>query len=145
MLQLEGYKALKLHPSLYPNKNLDAQPLDVDVQTVEVEWAKWAGQEVSWDLAKDLTCSRIKGVSSQSERDAALMAGEAAPMEELALSTDALQHVDPLTTEVTLLTVGHRDNGGSFGLRLRSRSRSRSGAELRGHRRHHRLREKVGR
>lgn len=73
------------------------------------------------------------------------MAGEAAPMEELALSTDALQHVDPLTTEVTLLTVGHRDNGGSFGLRLRSRSRSRSGAELRGHRRHHRLREKVGR
>lgn len=77
------------------------------------------------------------------------MAGEAAPMEELALSTDALQHVDPLTTEVTLLTVGHRHNGGSFGLRLRlrlrSRSRSRSGAELRGHRRHHRLREKVGR
>lgn len=28
---------LKLHPSFNPNKNLDTQPLDVDMQTVEVE------------------------------------------------------------------------------------------------------------
>lgn len=55
-----------------------------------------------------LTCGLVKGVASQSERDTALMTGEAAPMEELALSTDALQHIDPLTTEVTLLTVRYR-------------------------------------
>lgn len=53
------------------------------------------------------TCSLVEGVSSQSECDAALMAGEAAPMEELALSADALKCIDPLTTEVTLLAVCH--------------------------------------
>lgn len=51
----------------------------------------------------------IEGVSSQSERDAAPVAGEAAPVEELALGADALQHVDPLTAEVTLLTVAHQN------------------------------------
>lgn len=55
-----------------------------------------------------LTCALVKGVSCQSERDAALMAFEAATMEELALSADPLQHVDPLTAEVTLLAVPHQ-------------------------------------
>ena len=55
-----------------------------------------------------LTCVLVKGVSSQSERDAALVAGEAASMEEFSLRTDALQHVNPLAAEVTLLAVGHR-------------------------------------
>lgn len=54
-----------------------------------------------------LTCGLVEGVASQSERDAALVAGEAAPVEELALGADTLQQVDPLTTEVTLLTVAH--------------------------------------
>ncbi len=79
------------------------------------------------------------------------MAGEAATMEERAFSTDALQHIDPLTTEVTLLTVSHRHTSTRFRLRLRlrsrlrlrCRSRSRCRTGLRGHRRHHRLREKV--
>lgn len=62
-----------------------------------------------------LTCGVIEGVSSQSEGDAALMAREAAPVEELGLGADALQHVDPLTTEVTLLAVAHQN--------LRPRSR----------------------
>lgn len=58
-------------------------------------------------LNSALTCSRVIGVSSQSERDAALVAGETAPMEELPLGADAFQQVDPLTAEVTLLTVCH--------------------------------------
>lgn len=64
-----------------------------------------------------LTCGVIEGVSSQSECDAAPMTREAAPVEELALGADALQHVDPLTAEVTLLTVAHHN------LWPRSRSR----------------------
>lgn len=39
------------------------------------------------------------------------MARETAPVEELALGADALQHVDPLAAEVTLLTVGHQNIG----------------------------------
>lgn len=83
-----------------------------------------------------LTCRLVEGVSSQSERDAALMAREAAPMEELALGADALQRVDPLTAEVALLAVRHRRGG----FRLRG-GRGR-GTELGGRRRPHRLREK---
>lgn len=37
------------------------------------------------------------------------MARETAAVEELALGADALQHVDPLAAEVTLLTVGHQN------------------------------------
>lgn len=56
-----------------------------------------------------LTCGPIEGVASQSQRGAALMARETAPVEELALGADALQHVDPLAAEVTLLTAGHQN------------------------------------
>lgn len=94
---------------------------------------KW-GQQV-------LTCGLVKGVSSESESDGAPMAGEAAAMEELALGTDALQHVDPLSTEVTLLAVSHRHT--STRLRLRIKSRIRCRTELGGHRRHRRLRGKA--
>lgn len=73
------------------------------------------------------------------------MASEAAPVEELALSTDALQHIDPLTTEVTLLTVRHRHASTRLGLGLGRwiRSGIRCRTELSGRRRHHRLRERV--
>lgn len=83
-----------------------------------------------------LTCRLVEGVSSQSERDAALVAGEAAAMEELALRADALQRVDPLITEVTLLAVRH----GRGGSRWRLGSSCRCGTELRGRRRLRRLR-----
>lgn len=46
-----------------------------------------------------------KGISAQSEGGATLLAGEAATVEELALSTDPFQHKDPLAAEVTLLIV----------------------------------------
>lgn len=72
------------------------------------------------------------------ECDAALMAGEAAPMEELSLCADALQHVHPLTTEVTLLAVCHQHS--SFRLRLRSHIGDRT--QCRGHRRSWRLRKR---
>lgn len=39
------------------------------------------------------------------------MARETAPVEELGLGADALQHVDPLAAEVALLTVGHQTLG----------------------------------
>lgn len=67
-----------------------------------------------WDQSPGflvLTCGPIEGVAAQSERGAALMARETAPVEELGLGADALQHVDPLATEVTLLTVGHQNFG----------------------------------
>lgn len=83
-----------------------------------------------------LTCRLVEGVSSQSERDAALVAGEAAAMEELALRADALQRVDPLVTEVTLLAVRH----GLGGSRRRLGGSCRCGTELRGRRRLRRLR-----
>lgn len=54
-----------------------------------------------------LTRGLVKGVAAQSERDAALVAAEAAAVEEPALGADALQHVDPLAAEVALLAV-HR-------------------------------------
>ena len=73
-----------------------------------------------------LTCSLIEGVSSQSECDAAAMAGEAASMEELPLSADPLQHVDPLSTEVTLITVCQRHTGIRPRLKLKLRLRTRS-------------------
>lgn len=85
-----------------------------------------------------LTCVLVKGVPSQSECDAALVTVEAAAMEEPSLSTDALQHIDPLTTEVALLAV-HRQR---VGTRLRLWSNCRCRTELRGHRRLCRLREK---
>lgn len=77
------------------------------------------------------TCGVIEGVSSQPERDAAPMAREAAPVEELALGADALQHVDPLAAEVTLLAVLLTPQV----LWLRSRSCRRCGGKLGGHRR----------
>lgn len=43
-------------------------------------------------------------VAAQPEGGAALVAGEAAPVEELALGANPLQHVDPLPTEVADLT-----------------------------------------
>lgn len=49
----------------------------------------------------------MEGVAAQPESDAAPVAAEAAAVEEPALRADALQHVDPLATEVALLTV-HR-------------------------------------
>lgn len=54
-----------------------------------------------------LTRGLVKGVAAQSERDAALVAAEAAAVEEPALGADPLQHVDPLAAEVALLAV-HR-------------------------------------
>lgn len=93
-----------------------------------------------------LTCALIEGVSSQSECDAALVAGEAAAMEELALGADTLQHVDPLTAEVTLRAVCHRHaitgtrTGTGTGLRLWLWHGCRRWAELGGHRRLRRLR-----
>lgn len=61
------------------------------------------------------------------------MAREAAPVEELALSADALQHVDPLTAEVTLLAVCHCRAGTVFWLWRSCWFRT----EIRGHRLHH--------
>lgn len=59
-LQLEGYKDLKLHPSLYPNKNLDAQPLDVDVQTVEVELSGQAKRYLGiWPKTSPVVGSKV--------------------------------------------------------------------------------------
>lgn len=52
-----------------------------------------------------LTCGLVEGVSAQPERDAAPVAAEAAAVEEPALGANALQHIDPLATEVALLTV----------------------------------------
>lgn len=54
-----------------------------------------------------LTSGLVEGVAAQPEGDAAPVAAEAAAVEEPALRADALQHVDPLATEVALLTV-HR-------------------------------------
>lgn len=85
-----------------------------------------------------LTCGLVKGVPSQSECDAALVTVEAAAMEEPSLSTDALQHIDPQTTEVALLAV-HRLH---VGTRLRLWSSCRCRTQHRGHRRLRRLREK---
>lgn len=82
------------------HSNLDERT-DIDPFSHKIlcELRIWSKVKGSWFL----TCGVIKGVSSQSEGDAALMAGEAAPVEELALGADSLQHVDPLSAEVTLL------------------------------------------
>lgn len=65
----------------------------------------------------------MKGVAPQSEGDAAPLAGKAAAMEELALCADALEHVDPLTTEVTFLAVCQQRADIRLGLRRESRRR----------------------
>ena len=47
------------------------------------------------------------------------MAGEAAPVEELALRADPLKHIDPLSAEVALLTAACRGAAGPLRLRVR--------------------------
>lgn len=66
-----------------------------------------------------LTRVLAEGVAPQSQGGATLMAGEAAPVEELALSADPLQHIDPLAAEVALLTVACQ--GAAVQVRLRVR------------------------
>lgn len=52
------------------------------------------------------------------------MAGEAAAVEELPLGADALQHVDPQTAEVTLLTVCTQHAGVRLDVKHRIRRRA---------------------
>lgn len=50
--------------------------------------------------ANRLTILDVIGVSREAQGSGAVLAFEAAPMEELALSTQPLHHIDPLLTEV---------------------------------------------
>ena len=45
----------------------------------------------------------MKDVASQPEKDIAVVASEARPVEEFPLSAHPLNHVDPFTTKMTIL------------------------------------------